>query len=133
MGRERLLTVAEAAELVQRNRRTVSWWVGQGYLVAARREPRPYGSAVILLRAADVRAVAERMARRGKSVRAALAKVVPVRPSIKVPSAPTDARPGSEERIRVYEERVERGEALFHPGDVTHNRNGMGFPFGEAA
>lgn len=43
---------------------------------------------------------------------------------------PTAALPGSEEKMRVLEERALRGEALFHPDDPT-NRDGprgMGLP-----
>jgi hypothetical protein len=33
------------------------------------------------------------------------------------PATPTDARPGSEEKIMVLMGRAERGEYLWHPGD----------------
>lgn len=33
-------------------------------------------------------------------------------------SSPTSALPGSEEKIRVFEERVARGEDIFHPDDA---------------
>lgn len=36
-----------------------------------------------------------------------------------LPEWPTRTRPGSEDRIRVYAERAEAGEALFHPDDLT--------------
>lgn len=41
------------------------------------------------------------------------------RPPPVVPAEPTYTRPGSEERIRVYEERDARNEQLFHPGDLV--------------
>lgn len=34
-----------------------------------------------------------------------------------IPAEPTDAPPGSEDKIRVMEERAARGESLFHPDD----------------
>ena len=37
-----------------------------------------------------------------------------------LPAEPTDAMPGSEEKIAVLLARAERGESLFHPGDVRH-------------
>ena len=36
-----------------------------------------------------------------------------------IPSEPTDARPGTDEKIRVFSERVDKGEHLFHPDDFT--------------
>jgi hypothetical protein len=38
-------------------------------------------------------------------------------PSVK-PTAPTKARPGSAEKIKVMRERARRGEGLFHPNDA---------------
>lgn len=38
-----------------------------------------------------------------------------------MPLAPTLATPGSEEKIRVLEERVRRGESLWHPSDAKGN------------
>jgi hypothetical protein len=37
----------------------------------------------------------------------------------RLPAEPTQARPGSPEKMRVLEQRAERGEALFHPLDAT--------------
>lgn len=37
----------------------------------------------------------------------------------KVCSVPTSTRPGSPARIRVYAQRVARGEPLFHPDDCV--------------
>ena len=34
-------------------------------------------------------------------------------------SCPSLTRPGSSQRIRVYESRVEHGQELFHPGDLV--------------
>ncbi len=34
-----------------------------------------------------------------------------------VDDAPTEAWPGSEEKIKVMEDRAARGRAIFHPGD----------------
>ncbi|HEV3143522.1 MAG TPA: hypothetical protein VGZ47_06505 [Gemmataceae bacterium] len=36
-----------------------------------------------------------------------------------LPDAPTDAPPGSEEKIRVLMERAANKQALWHPGDAT--------------
>lgn len=36
-----------------------------------------------------------------------------------LPDEPTDALPGSEEKIRVLMERAAKGQALFHPDDAT--------------
>jgi hypothetical protein len=36
-----------------------------------------------------------------------------------LPQRPTDARPGSEMKIRVLTARAERGELLFHPQDAS--------------
>ena len=36
---------------------------------------------------------------------------------ISLPGQPTDALPGTEEKIRILTERASRGEALFHPKD----------------
>lgn len=36
-----------------------------------------------------------------------------------IPATPTDAEPGSPEKIRVMEERYRRGEHLHHPQDRT--------------
>ncbi len=36
-----------------------------------------------------------------------------------LPAEPTQARPGSPEKLRVLEQRAERGESLFHPLDAT--------------
>lgn len=43
-------------------------------------------------------------------------------PELDDPDEPTDTPPGSEERIEVYAERMERGEELYHPKDAdpTH-------------
>lgn len=41
-----------------------------------------------------------------------------VRPE-RPPARATDTAPGSEERIEAYRRRVERGEALYAPGDAT--------------
>jgi hypothetical protein len=35
------------------------------------------------------------------------------------PERPTDALPGTEERVRIYAERVSRGRSIFHPRDAT--------------
>ncbi len=40
------------------------------------------------------------------------------RPRFRLPEEPTDARPGSEEKIRIMAARYERGEAIFHPDDA---------------
>lgn len=40
-------------------------------------------------------------------------------PRYRLPAEPTDTRPGSEERLRVMEERAARGESVFHPDDVS--------------
>jgi len=40
-----------------------------------------------------------------------------VPPPIPWPKEPTTARPGSEEKIQILEERAARGEWLFHPED----------------
>jgi hypothetical protein len=37
----------------------------------------------------------------------------------RLPASPTDAVPGSSEKIAVMEERAARGEAIFHPDDLT--------------
>ena len=41
-----------------------------------------------------------------------------LRPPTQLPS-PTDTYPGSEARIRVLEDRLDKGLILFHPGDLT--------------
>ncbi len=59
---ERLVTLTEAAALVKRARGTVAWWFTAGRLPEAGRR----GVWVVLVRASDVLAVAERVKRVGK-------------------------------------------------------------------
>lgn len=39
-----------------------------------------------------------------------------------IPPTPTDTRPGTDERIKVYTERVKQGFQVFHPNDITLRR-----------
>lgn len=45
-----------------------------------------------------------------------------------LPKVPTDAEPGSEEKIAVLEERAKRGECLFHPRDKKYDTRPSGVP-----
>ena len=40
-----------------------------------------------------------------------------------LPETSTDALPGSEEKIMVFEERVAKGVSLFHPGDARFSKH----------
>jgi hypothetical protein len=55
-------------------------------------------------------------ARRGSSVEGGKG-IVPAR-------APTTALPGSEEKIRVMQERAAAGQTIFHPGDARLPKRG---------
>lgn len=48
-----------------------------------------------------------------------LSRHEPHGPVPKMPENPTDARPGSEQKIQVMNQRFARGEAVFHPDDLT--------------
>jgi hypothetical protein len=48
------------------------------------------------------------------------------------PATPTSARPGSEAKVRVLEERAARGEALFHPLDSREAPDLAGWLLGVA-
>lgn len=114
-----LLTIPDAARLVRRPVGTVADWRRKGLLpVAAWDGVRP------LVRRSDVLAVAERMQKRKGSgklrrqvKRGALS--APVGPA----TVPTTTRPGSESRIRVYQERVAKGESVFHGDDLKLTRD----------
>lgn len=38
---------------------------------------------------------------------------------LRMPKHPTNARPGSDEKIAVFQQRIADGEELWHPDDVT--------------
>lgn len=42
-----------------------------------------------------------------------------LRVAFREPLEPTTTTPGTEERIRVYQQRVDAGEQVFHPKDTT--------------
>jgi hypothetical protein len=44
--------------------------------------------------------------------------------STTVPALPTDALPGTSGKIAILRRRVDRGELLWHPGDMTFERLG---------
>jgi len=116
-----LLTIPDAARLVRRPVGTVADWRRKGLLpVAAWDGPRP------LVKRSDVMECASRMQQRKGNAklrrqvkRGALS--APVGPA----TVPTTTRPGSEERLRVYEERVERKETCFHPADTKLDRRAV--------
>lgn len=74
-----------------------------------RRAGRPRGLCCACYDRVDIRERYECRAKRAP-------ERIMVRP---LPLAPTRTRPGTEQRVRVYEQRAERSEQLFHPLDAT--------------
>jgi hypothetical protein len=111
-----LLTRKEVAGLVGVSENTLSAWTAKGWIrpVGALQVVRTTGGTTAgLYRRAD--ALAARSRPRGprfKPGRATKPGAPPLAP------APTTTRPGSPERVAVYEERVRQGFAALHPKDT---------------
>lgn len=109
-----LRTSDELATLLQRSPNTVAGWVASGALPVAGSKKNSQGRWVNAYRVADAQRL-DALHGRQKGTTA------PAR-TLALPAQPTTARPGSEERLRVYEARVEAGLQVFHPGDLTLTR-----------
>ncbi len=110
-----LLTTAEAAVLVGRPYKTLSYWKFRGLVSsAATVSGKNYWNADA------VKAAAERIDNDSNSFAIREAMQRKKKPSKKPPALakhPTDSWPGTTERVAVYEARVKAGRAVFHPLD----------------
>lgn len=111
-----LRTSDELATLLQRSPNTIAGWVGSGALPVAGSKKNSQGRWVNAYRLADAQAL-DRQHGRNKGT------TTPAR-TLALPPEPTLTRPGSEERMRVYEARVEAGLQIFHPDDLRLNTRG---------
>lgn len=105
-----LLTALEIATTLDRSPNTVMGWIIAGVLPAAGTKKGARGKWLNAYRIEDARRAD---ATRGRAKDAA----APRTRTLATSTEPTATRPGSEDRVRIYEERVERGLAVFHPRD----------------